>query len=557
MAIQDIDIRATDDGGFVIVAIDGDGNEQRADLDVGTLLASQVGSESDPSDSVYTDDAQVGSATVDNTRAAVRNLDRYYRCACVADDGTFYALWHDAAAGTPRELRLYRGTDPEDLEQVWSKNVDSGKNKWAIHITQNGTLITAWDGSIRRSTDDGDSFTAVQSLPTNSSRLWSISEASNGNLIATHDQGVDLYQSTDDGASWTKIADGSTFSQFNDHLHKARYHPNNDEIIVTGGDSGGTGWYRSTDDGSTWDHLQINPGNERNWVGIAPDPTSGQYLLGDDQTGEGHIVKITDPAGTGELGDNQREIVLETNVRNAGGIMGSFAMWAVDDSKARSYFGFAATETWDFWASNSLHGQNWKIVGQGSGVETHPYSATTSQGPHESVFDPATTPLAIVGDRALHLRQVGDYQYGAGHRQPVDARSAKRPISFHRREHGHVWDPSNPSGNWILDDIRGDNHNWERLQRRINNGRIELVHFGGTYPIPRRYDPSKEVNRHQAPTHQYAEDLTASGAPAPTDNGVFATHDGTGTPPAGLYESDPANSQWVGIGTASGNTIAY
>ncbi|MFC5278638.1 hypothetical protein ACFPM1_07705 [Halorubrum rubrum] len=54
------------------------------------------------------------------------------------------------------------------------------------------------------------------------------------------------------------------------------------------------------------------------------------------------------------------------------------------------------------------------------------------------------------------------------------------------------------------------------------------------------------------------QDLTAGDAPAPTATGVQATHDGTGTPPAGTYTSDPTNNQWVGAGdTTSGTTIAY
>ena len=54
------------------------------------------------------------------------------------------------------------------------------------------------------------------------------------------------------------------------------------------------------------------------------------------------------------------------------------------------------------------------------------------------------------------------------------------------------------------------------------------------------------------------QDLTADDAPAPTANGVQVVHDGTGTPPAGSYVSDPANDQWVGADDlTSGTTIAY
>lgn len=54
------------------------------------------------------------------------------------------------------------------------------------------------------------------------------------------------------------------------------------------------------------------------------------------------------------------------------------------------------------------------------------------------------------------------------------------------------------------------------------------------------------------------QDLTAVDAPAPTHAGVQAAHDGTGTPPAGTYTSDPSNNQWIGADdTTSGTTIAY
>jgi len=54
------------------------------------------------------------------------------------------------------------------------------------------------------------------------------------------------------------------------------------------------------------------------------------------------------------------------------------------------------------------------------------------------------------------------------------------------------------------------------------------------------------------------QDLTAGDAPAPTEGGAQAAHDGTGTPPAGTYTSDPPNNQWVGADdTTSGTTIAY
>jgi len=43
-----------------------------------------------------------------------------------------------------------------------------------------------------------------------------------------------------------------------------------------------------------------------------------------------------------------------------------------------------------------------------------------------------------------------------------------------------------------------------------------------------------------------SQDLTASSAPSPSEEGVYATHDGTGSA-AGLYRSDPENNRWVKV----------
>ena len=69
---------------------------------------------------------------------------------------------------------------------------------------------------------------------------------------------------------------------------------------------------------------------------------------------------------------------------------------------------------------------------------------------------------------------------------------------------------------------------------------------------------SSELGFEAASLQATPQDLTAGDASAPTNAGVQAAHDGTGTPPAGTYTSDPPNNQWVGADdTTSGTTIAY
>ena len=79
----------------------------------------------------------------------------------------------------------------------------------------------------------------------------------------------------------------------------------------------------------------------------------------------------------------------------------------------------------------------------------------------------------------------------------------------------------------------------------MNGDRLRAVDDGGNFGFP--LDRTKYVQ----------QDLTSSDAPAPSDRGHVAAHDGTGTPPSGLYESEPGSSQWQGLGLASGNTISY
>lgn len=52
------------------------------------------------------------------------------------------------------------------------------------------------------------------------------------------------------------------------------------------------------------------------------------------------------------------------------------------------------------------------------------------------------------------------------------------------------------------------------------------------------------------------QDLTDSGAPAPSNDHTYAHHDGSGSPAEGLYRSDSGNSQWVKVEDNT-TTISY
>lgn len=355
----------------------------------------------------------------------VDTLSRRYEGAVQSDDGTHYALAYD---GT--NLHLYKGASIGDLAQHNTLGTLDSK-KIELHLTAAGTLLVGYDGQMKRSTDGGATFTDVYALPAATTAAWSITESSAGSLVATQSSaGVGLFKSTDDGQTWTQIADATTFPDFPDHVHRARYHPVNDYLIVTGGDGAANkGFYRSTDDGATFDYLVPANGTTQ-WVGIGCHPTDGQtYFLAADDGGEGPIVKITD-GGTNTLA--AWEIVHVMDIEQSPGAQGSFEIATVDDPAGRSfYLATSCNQAENFvWASSDLTGRNWRIVGSvGAGV-SRTYSATKTQGAHEQILSPGTVPTIVNSDRSVDLTLAGDYHFGTDHSASVDRRQTQGHIQL-------------------------------------------------------------------------------------------------------------------------------
>ena len=90
--------------------------------------------------------------------------------------------------------------------------------------------------------------------------------------------------------------------------------------------------------------------------------------------------------------------------------------------------------------------------------------------------------------------------------------------------------------------------------RKAPNSGVVLYYNGGSL---RAIDDSSNQGVPLDRSRYVQQDLTAGDAPAPSERGHVAAHDGTGGSPAGLYESEPGSNQWQGVGLASGNTISY
>jgi photosystem II stability/assembly factor-like uncharacterized protein len=229
--------------------------------------------------------------------SVVADLSRSYKAAVQATDGTHYALYFD---GTDHVLYESNQNLREDS---WAEiyrwpSIVTEYDKVDLHLTTGGTLLTAFDGDIKRSTDGGTTWTDVYTLNGGAQGIWTFTENSTGSILASQNHDTNLFQSTDDGATWTVFADGTDFPNFQTHVHKVRYHAVNDNIIVTGGDSGTVGWYRSTDGGTSWNFYQTSPAAQM--VGITTHPTDGNiyYLFEDTVRLDAGIWRINDDGTT-------------------------------------------------------------------------------------------------------------------------------------------------------------------------------------------------------------------------------------------------------------------
>jgi hypothetical protein len=141
----------------------------------------------------------------------------------------------------------------------------------SIHVTDNGTILVGTDASnngdafgtpdgvIRRSTDNGQTFTSVLEYFQGTPIHWSIDSLGNDVYAATYGEyGANkLYKSTDDGETWGVAYEHSRSENIHFHqVHIDRHEPTHVYLAVGDIDvDGNRSVYRSTDSGVTFSRL--------------------------------------------------------------------------------------------------------------------------------------------------------------------------------------------------------------------------------------------------------------------------------------------------------------
>jgi len=417
---------------------------------------------------VVSQSTDTGELSTNTNLSMRRPLGRVYQGAAVANDGTHYALYHDGS-----DLVLHKGATPQTFTEQYRWAAVSDAPKRTLHITQNGSILaTGMGGAIERSTDGGSSFTQVGTFGTS---VWTISEASNGDLVMNpngSDGTVEIYQSTDDGQSWSLIADGTTLSEFGRHVHRVRYLPNSGYIVATGGDSGTNGFYRSTDNGSSWDYydpLQVQ------WVGICGHPNDGNtYFLGGDDDIYGPIAKISDD-GASVSATPVHYPVLEDQPPNNKGSFDITALQQADGTGAYVLVGAGDSQP-HLWVSDSFDGNSWRSLGPTEkGSYQYIYDQTTQQGPNETTIDVSSIDSVVFGGTHTYCSPALDHHYGTHSEQAVDKRPAHGKISFNE-DGGLLWNRKIDVSD-VLNLIDVDPSDSDRMQVRADNGKFNFRNF--------------------------------------------------------------------------------
>ncbi len=258
---------------------------------------------------------------------------------------SFSAVWVDTAGtvwgGTMSGLK--KSTD-KGLTFTLVDVAVSAVDRSTVFQAANGYLYwNQWGtGKIRRSTDGGNTWADVHSFDGTDSGLWGICEDSLGYLYAgiyTMESVVAdvVLRSTDNGANWTSVYDGS-----DQHVHDIACDPGTDYIYATvdGGGIGTSRIIRSVDHGENW--TSIDTGTTYVAIGFL----SGMRLFAKEANGE--IYKTTDDASF-------------TKVYTAGSNLAGFD--AVKDDNGRLYFGQVALAAGQHpQIISTVDGTNWNIA---------------------------------------------------------------------------------------------------------------------------------------------------------------------------------------------------
>lgn len=192
---------------------------------------------------------------------------------------------------------------------------DSPGRVYGFFITSDDTLLVSGDGQTTgvsgrtyRSTDQGQTFTQITSFDAsfNSGNIhfWSATQDASGsifvgqyNIVPTRVQECNVWKSTDDGVTWTNIADASWST--NDHVHGVGIDAATGWLYATIGDTTGGVWRSKLKDGTDWVRKVGTTAGDAEYLFI-PLEFDGTYVyFGDDQQ-EGAIRRFADD-GTGDV----------------------------------------------------------------------------------------------------------------------------------------------------------------------------------------------------------------------------------------------------------------
>lgn len=160
-------------------------------------------------------------------------------------------IW--ARSSTSRELWMYNGT--------WNKLIGFNRSIYSVYYTDNDVLLVSLLGELKRSTDNGSTFSTVLTFSNTTYQApWSY--GSYGNKVVVGQYGPrsvigesrSVWLSEDNGVAWNIIYSTNN-THAGSHIHKVGIDKNG-VIYVTHGDSY-KDTLRSIDNGYTWDHFGI------------------------------------------------------------------------------------------------------------------------------------------------------------------------------------------------------------------------------------------------------------------------------------------------------------
>jgi photosystem II stability/assembly factor-like uncharacterized protein len=121
----------------------------------------------------------------------------------------------------------------------------------AFTLDSTGALIavTAWGGDVFRSTDNGSTFTRVATNIGPNGALWTVATAPDGSLWAGGEPASGVLRSTDNGSTW-QSAGLSTAAGYKGNIYAIGFNGAGEPLVGRSGNAGATDLQR--DSGGTW-----------------------------------------------------------------------------------------------------------------------------------------------------------------------------------------------------------------------------------------------------------------------------------------------------------------